>query len=489
MSGKLSITKNYALNLINTITGLLFPLITFPYASRILMADGIGKVQFFQSIINYISLCTALGIPLYAVREIARVRDNKKQYSKTAAEILILHASLTLIGYFIVYILATTVVKIQLDIPLFTLLSTSLFFTSIGASWFFQALEDFKYITIRSISTRILSLIGLFLLVKTKNDLLLYSGIIVISDVGSNIFNFFRLRKYLDLHSLGLKNLNILKHLKPALKIFVLNLIISIYVNLDSVMLGFLKNEQAVGYYAAASRLTKAILGVVSSLGVVLLPRFSNMISNNMFDEFRSLANKAVSFTIAISLPMTIGLIVLAPSIIHVFCGSGFQPSVLTLQIIAPIILLIGISNILGIQILYPQGKETIVIIATTTGAVINFSLNYTLIPLYGQFGAAIATTIAEFTVTIVMIIVGNKFLPITFLSKQNLKYILASILMLLLLLLIHALGLNDIVELWSSIFLSAMLYYIFLFYLKDEYAIKINKFILTKLNKHNEKI
>lgn len=484
MPEKVSITKNYALNLINTVSGLLFPLITFPYASRILMADGIGKVQFFQSIINYISLFTALGIPLYAVREIARVRDNKKEYSKTATEILILHASLTLIGYFIVFILATTVVKIQLDIPLFTLLSTSLFFTSIGASWFFQALEDFKYITIRSISTRIISLIGLFLLVKTKNDLLLYSGIIVISDVGSNIFNFFRLRKYIDLHSLDFRNLKIMRHLKPALKIFVLNLIISIYVNLDSIMLGFLKNEQAVGYYAAASRLTKTMLGVVSSLGVVLLPRFSNMISNNMLDEFRLLANKAISLTIAISFPMTIGLIALAPSIIHIFCGSGFEPSVLTLQIIAPIIIFIGVSNILGIQILYPQGKEIIVIIATTAGAIVNFSLNYILIPKYGQFGAAIATTIAEFTVPIILIIVGNKHLPITFLSKQNSNYILASILILVILQTIHALELNDIVELCFSIFFSALFYYTFLFYLKDEYAIKIYKFIITKLNK-----
>jgi O-antigen/teichoic acid export membrane protein len=304
-----SIKKNFALNLINTLSGLLFPLITFPYASRILMADGIGQVQFFQSIINYVALCTALGIPLYAVREIARVRDNKELCSRTTTEILILHAILTLAGYLVVFILAITIVKIKIDVPLFILLSTSLFFTAIGVPWFYQAIEDFKYITIRSLIIRICSLMALFIFVKSKNDLFHYAAITVIADVGSNLFNFFRLRKHIDLHTFDVRGLNPWKHLKPALKIFVLNLIISIYVNLDSVMLGFLKDEQAVGYYAAATRLTKAFLGIVSSLGMVLLPRFSNLISNDKIEEFSVLANKAVSFVIAISLPMTIGLI------------------------------------------------------------------------------------------------------------------------------------------------------------------------------------
>lgn len=130
-----SIKRNFALNLVNTISGLLFPLVTFPYASRILLADGIGQVQFFQGIIGYISLCTALGIPLYAIREIARVRNDKTLCSKTAIEILLLHSVLTLAGYAVVYVLVATVAKIQVDIPLFLLLSTNLFFTAIGAVW------------------------------------------------------------------------------------------------------------------------------------------------------------------------------------------------------------------------------------------------------------------------------------------------------------------------------------------------------------------
>lgn len=115
------------------------------------------------------------------------------------------------------------------------------------------------------------------------------------ANVGGNIFNFFRLRKFIHPKEISFRNLSLLKHLKPALQIFVLNLTISIYVNLDSVMLGFIKNEEAVGYYTAATKLTKAILGIISSLGLVLLPRFSNMISNGEFTEFKNLANKVVS--------------------------------------------------------------------------------------------------------------------------------------------------------------------------------------------------
>ena len=297
--GQSSIKKNYVLNLINTLTGLVFPLITFPYASRILFADGIGQVQFFQSIIDYIALCSALGIPLYAVREIARYRDNIPVRNKITVEILLLHTLLTLTAYIVIAILAVTVKKIEINIPLFLLLSVTLLFNTIGVTWFYQAVEDFKYITIRSLFMRIFSLIALFVFVRTQNDLLYYAGITVMANVGGNIFNFFRLRKFIHPKEISFRNLSLLKHLKPALQIFVLNLTISIYVNLDSVMLGFIRNEEAVGYYTAATKLTKAILSIISSLGLVLLPRFSNMISNGEFTEFKSLANKVVSFTIA----------------------------------------------------------------------------------------------------------------------------------------------------------------------------------------------
>lgn len=478
-----SIKRNFVLNLSNTITALLFPLVTFPYASRILFAEGIGRVQFFLSIIDYIALCTALGIPLYAVREIARVRDDAVLRSKTTTEILLLHALLTLAGYAVVLLLAFTVAKIEVDVPLFLLLSSTLFFNAIGVAWFYQAIEDFKYITIRSLIVRIVSLVALFVFVKDKDDLFYYATILVIANVGGNIFNFFRLRKYLLF--ISWKELNLWKHLKPALRIFVLNLMISIYVNLDSIMLGFLKNEQAVGFYTAATRVTKAVIGLVSSLGMVLLPRFSNMISNRQLKDFRTLADKAISLILCLCLPMATGIIFMSKPIIKLFCGPDFPPSILTLQLIAPTIFFIGLSGILGMQILYPQGKEKLVIIATGTGAVINFTLNYLLIPRYFQYGAAISTSIAELSVLVVIILIGKKFLPIRFISRQNLQYFLGTLLITAFLFLINHLRLDDYLKLLIGIPVSVVFYCLYLYGRKDAFALQIKNILVSKLKSH----
>ena len=432
-----SLKKNYILNLTNTISSMLFPLITFPYAARILMADGIGQINFFSSIISYISLFTSLGIPMYAIRETARVRDNQIELSKTTTEILLLHAGLTLLGYIAVFIIAFTIPKVMVDIPLFLLLSTSLFFTSIGCEWFYQGVEDFKYITIRAITIRSLCVVLLFLLVHSKDDLLYYAVYSVVGTVGNNVFNFLRLRKYVNLRQIDYSCLKPIRHLKPALRLFVLSVVISIYANLDTVMLGFMKESAVVGYYTGATRITKMLMGIVSSLGTVMIPRLSNLYKNGQVDEFRSLAQKSFDFVFAVSFPLFIGLTVTAPEIISLFCGPSYEPAIATLQIISPILFFIALSGVLGIQILYPQGKESIVIKCTMFGALTNFTLNLILIPSMNNDGAAIATCAAEFMVTFIMMIIGRKYIPINYSMTRYANYIVGGFLMLPILLFI----------------------------------------------------
>ena len=169
-----SVKANYILNLINTGTQMLFPLITFPYACRVIQADGIGQVNFFSSIIGYISLFTALGIPMYGIREIARDRNNVVKMNRTAVEILLLHMLLTVLGYIAVAILCLTVPQVKADIHLFWVLSLTIFFTTIGCEWFYQGIEDFKYITVRGLIVKSISMLLLFAFVKTKDDLIYY---------------------------------------------------------------------------------------------------------------------------------------------------------------------------------------------------------------------------------------------------------------------------------------------------------------------------
>lgn len=469
-----SVKKNYLLNLANTISTLLFPLVTFPYASRIIQADGIGQVNFFTSIVSYISLFSCLGIPMYAIRETARVRDNREALSQVTTEILLLHIGLTVLGYVAVFVISMTVQKVIADIPLFLLLSTSILFTAIGCEWFYQGIEDFKYITIRAILIKSVCVLLLFLFVHTKEDVMYYAAYTVFGSVGNNMFNFFRLRKFIHIRDLNLRKLKPFRHLKPALHIFVLNLIISIYVHLDTVMLGFIKEAAAVGYYTGATKLTKLILAIISSLGTVMLPRLSNLIKTGAKEEFDRLSQKAVDFVFALSFPLFLGLFISAPILIRLFCGPSYEPAILTLQIISPIIIFIALSNVLGIQILYPQGHENIVIFCTLTGALLNFSLNTVLIPRYSQNGAAIATCVAEFGVTFVMLIVGKKYIPVSYSLKRYHNYIIGSLLMCITCYGIMQIEINDILKLVMVMFIGLIIYGTFLYYKKDVLIINI---------------
>ena len=420
-----SVKANYLFNLINSASQLLFPLITFPYASRIMMADGIGQVNFFQSIISYISLFTCLGIPMYAIREIAKVRDNLEKMTRTTVEILLLHAFLTLFGYIIVAAICMTVAKVQTDIPLFLILSVSIFFTAIGCEWFYQGIEDFKYVAIRGIVVKTVSVLLLFLLVKSKEDILWYGAYTVFGVLGGNIFNFIRLRKYLHRDFVGFSKLHPFKHLKPALHIFVFNVIASIYLQLNNVLLGFMKDAEAVGYFTAATKLMVIAVGLSSALGTVMMPRTSNLVAENKMNEFKELVQKSYDFIIASTIPLTIGLMFVSPYIILVLCGVNFTPAILTSQIIALNVLMIGVSNVLGMQILYPMNQINIVILSISIGAITNLLLNLILIPRYGHNGTAIAYMLAETLVSISMFCFGRKYIPVHIFKKEYFHYII----------------------------------------------------------------
>ena len=425
-----SVKVNYILNLINTGTQMLFPLITFPYVCRVIEADGVGQVNFFQSIISYISLFTCLGIPMYAIREIARDRSDVVQMNRTAMEILLLHSMLTLVGYAIVAILCLTVPQIQVNIPLFLILSLTIFFTAIGCEWFYQGIENFKYITIRGLIIKTISLVLLFIFVKSKTDLLYYGCYTVFGVLGGNIFNFFRLRKYIHRENIIFSELHIKRHIKPVLKVFSFSVVTSIYLQLNTVLLGFLKNALAVGYFAAATKVMQMLLQMSACLGSVMMPRASHLIAEDKESEFNALIQKSYDFTLAIALPMTVGLICCAPNLITSLCGVKFENSILPSQIIAPIILMVAISNVFGIQVLFPKGKINIVTLCCGIGAVVDLVLNLCLIPFFSYVGTSIAYLGAEVATTISMFFIGRKYLPITYFKKNHLNYLLGCILM-----------------------------------------------------------
>lgn len=469
-----SVKVNYILNLINTGTQMLFPLITFPYVCRVIEADGIGQINFFQSIISYISLFTCLGIPMYAIREIARDRSDVVQMNRTAMEILLLHSMLTLVGYAIVAILCLTVPQIQVNIPLFLILSLTIFFTAIGCEWFYQGIEDFKYITIRGLIIKTISVVLLFIFVKSKTDLLYYGCYTVFGVLGGNIFNFFRLRKYIHRENIIFSELHIKRHIKPVLKVFSFSVVTSIYLQLNTVLLGFLKNALAVGYFAAATKVMQMLLTMSACLGSVMMPRASHLIAENKEDEFNRLIQKSYDFTLAIALPMTIGLIFCAPSLITALCGVKFEHSILPSQIIAPIILMVAISNVFGIQVLFPKGKINIVTLCCGIGAVADLILNLCLIPFFSYIGTSIAYLGAEVATTVSMYFIGRKYIPIIYFKKSHLTYALGCVVMALALYGISLLQLPTLTILLLQGCSGGLAYFIILCICKDEMLVHI---------------
>lgn len=425
-----SVKSNVILNGINSLTSIAYPVITFPYAARVLLPEGIGAVSFFNSIIGYIVLLTSLGIPMYAVREVAKYRDDKEKRDRITLEILALSFVLCLLGYVAVWILATFVPEIHSRSGLFYVLSLSIVFTTIGVNWFYQGIEDFKFVTIRAVLVRTLAAVSLFIFVKDSGDLLIYGVIVVGSTVGNNFINFVHLRKHVDFGLFSLRRLGIKRHVKPALEIFALSLIISLYLQLNMVMLGFMSGDEQVGFYTAGTKIPGIALTVITSLGTVLLPRCSNLIQNGNREEFSTLINKSLGVTLALSLPLMVGGMALAEPLIRVFGGEEFLPSVPVLYLNAPVIVFISLSNLTSMQILYPMDRIGIVISGVSAGAISNVILNIILIPGFGAIGAAVATLVAEFAVIAVEIVRGKKYFPFKFRDIFQPSYIIASMVM-----------------------------------------------------------
>ena len=477
-----SLKVNYLLNLTNTIAGMIFPLITFPYASRILEADGIGIINFFHSIISYLSLLTCLGIPLYATREIAKVKHDPSQISKKSAEILILHIGLTLLGYIIVGVLALTIPEIKENLAIFLVLSASLIFTAMGCDWYFRGTEDFKYITIRGLIFRIIYIPLLFVFVRTKNDLLIYSGLTVFVTVGNNCFNFYRISQVIKLKELKEALKQPFKHLKGSIKIFLLSASISLYIQMNILLLGFLSTTTNVGYYTAASRITLIIAGFITALQTTLLPRSSSLISQNNKNLFNLTISKVLDFIVCFSLPMSAGIIIMSPLIIKLFAGESYYPAVFTLKLLSLNIIFSIINNYLCSGILIPQGKEKLATYACLTGGIVNIIMNFILVPNLAQNGSAIAAIATELAVCVGMIGFGFKYIPIKLWKTSYIKYFIATGLMFLACYVLWNLSDFETYRLIVIPIAGVLTYIIFLNIMRDNFFTELQKSLLLKL-------
>ena len=395
-----SVKTNLAYNVTNNVLRVLFPLITAPYVTRVLSPADLGLYAFGFSVATYFALFAALGIPYYGAREIAKVKDNMAKTNRLFSELFSIAVIATLLMTVFYMACLLCIGQFQQQWGFFLLVGMVLYCSPFNIDWFYEGTENFKAIAIRSVVVRVLSLIMLFALVRTKDDLLWYAIITILSVILSDIWNFVVLIR--EGYSVKLKIRGLKHHMKPLVLLFVSTIAASVYTMFDRVMLGILAPYQQVAFYHYAMEITKILLMAITSLSVVVLPRISSYVASQQRDKSEQLIQKSCSLVIFFSIPIAMGMIILAPVGLPLFLGDHYMASVLPLQILSCLLIFIGLNNIFAVQCLVAFGFDRLFLYSILTGAVTNFALNLFLIPNWGAIGASVASAVAELFVLVV---------------------------------------------------------------------------------------
>lgn len=477
---KKSLSINAILNIIKTSLGMLFPLITFPYVSRILLVENIGKVNYAASVVGYFSLIAALGIQVYAIREGSRLRGNKEKLNKFISEVFSINVITSIVAF---SILASLNLFTDLFIGytnLIWILSLTIPLTLIGSDWINSIFEDYLYITIRTIAFQLIALLLIFLLVKEKNDYPLYAFCTVVSGAGPGIVNYFYTKRYAKKRFL-IKN-NFIKHIKPIFILFSASLASMIYSSSDTIMLGIMVNDYSVGIYSTASKVYNIFKGLLFAIVVVSLPRFSYMFANESKEKYENITSKVSGIMVLISIPLVAGIITLSENIVNLLAGDEYSDAITTLKIKSVAILFAIFAYFFMQLILLPAKKDTLIMKATIFGGIINIILNLVLIPNFHENGAAFTTVISEALVGVIVIYFGKKIVNIKISIKNILQIILSTIIMVIfILLVVNVIG-NDILSIVTSFIAGSIIYFLTLFILKNKYMIEFKRNFMFKI-------
>jgi O-antigen/teichoic acid export membrane protein len=474
--------KNIFFNFLLSVSQILFSLIIFPYASRTLGPEGIGSVVFIDSITQFFLLIAALGIPIYGIREISKARNNPEKFASLFSELIVIHLICTavfIIGYVTVAILVKEIyVHLNLVIIGLCILVCNVF----TMEWFFQGIEQFSYITKRTLLVRGTFIVLLFIFVHKKGDEALYYGFTAASYLFNALFNFFYSRKYVKI---SFKNLDLKKHLKPLLIILCSNIVMTVYLLMDNTILGFLKGETPVGFYSTSVKIAKISITIVTALGAVLIPQISSAYKDGDFDKIKNLINKSFNFVCTFGVPICIGMIIMGPFLIRIIFGKAFSPSILPLQLLSPIIIIIGMTNIFIWQILSPLGMDKKVLTVVVLGMIVSLILNFATIPYFSQNGAAISNTFTELTVMITSLFFVKKLKIVSFDLKPLFYSVTGSALFFLIAYTIHKAFEPTIISEVSVILLCIFVYFAFQLYLvKNQIVLSVIGMVKSKLLK-----
>lgn len=419
--GSPSLKKNFIYKSILTLSSYLMAFITFPYVSRILGVERLGLVNFVDNTVSYFLLFATMGIGVLGVREIASVRDNLDKRNRVYSDLFGLNIFFTILTLIVYVICISLIPRFHQYYELFYIGTAKIIFTVFLVEWFFSGIEDFKYITIRSVAVKSIYIASVFLFVKDANDYVLYWVLTVGVIVVNSLFNSIYIHRFVRFEFKDCLRFN---YLRPNITLGVYMLMTSMYLTFNVMYLGLISDNTQVGYYTSAHKLYMVILGFFSAFTQVMLPRMSSLMSEGKNLRFQELVDLSFFVMFMCSVPLITCSMVLAPQIILILSGPGYEGAVLPMRIIMPAVFSVGIAQVIAVQVLMPIKKDKVLLTTSVIGALVALSVNLLVVPLLGSVGSAWVLLISETAVTISYIV----YILRHRLVRLPIKYLLQSI-------------------------------------------------------------
>lgn len=476
-----TITSNMILNMVKGAMGVVFPLITFPYISRVLGVDAIGQYNFASSIVSYFVLIAGLGVNTYAIRSGAGYRENKNELETFSSQILTINVLTTVLSYILLFVLVANV-NVMDSRAVILVLSLQVVFKTIGVEWVYSIFEDYLFITIRSIAFQLLSLLLMFALVHSKNDILWYAAITVISSAGTGILGFFHARKYCNLNLTW--HLNLKKHMTPILLFFATNLTVMIYVNSDTTILGLISGKYSVGIYSVSVKVYTLVKNILASAIVVSIPQMSASWKNRNIVGFQHLGTEIYDIFLTLVIPAIVGILLLNKEIIILIAGADFIDASYSLIILSMALFFCLGAGFWSQGVMIPMGKEKDVFKITVVSAIANIILNFILIPAFQERAAALTTLIAETIVFFYCRYVCTKSLDFGSRKGILLKIIIGCVPMILIGFIVKELIITEWIVAVLTIVICVPLYFWMEYKMGNTAVVKYKKEIVSKLHR-----
>ncbi|MCC8102425.1 MAG: flippase [Clostridiales bacterium] len=461
------LTKNYIYNSVYQLLAVLIPLLTTPYLTRTLGTTSLGIDSYVLSVVQLAEVLGTLGTNTYANREIAYVRDDREKLTKTFLEIFLLRLALCA-GVVLIYVGVALRSEYR---TVFLIQTVTLICYFFDISWLFIGMEEMKPVVVRNICVKLLVTACIFLLIREPEDLLLYVTITASGQLLGDLLMAWQGRRYLDIRGIG--RLNVQRHIRPVLLLFLPQAASSLYVLFDKTMLGLLSAQiDSVSLYDKAESLVKTPLVFATAMTAVLMPRIANEFAAGRREKIKELVQGSVNFMILFFLPISFGMAVIAERFVPWYLGEAYRASITVVHILSPAILAIALSNVSGTQFLVATKETRFLTISYVAGALFNLAGNFLLIPVFNERGAAVTTVCAEWLVTLIQFYAVQKRLGPLHLWENNWKKLVAALAMLLLVVPMNRMA-DSVWVVLLQIVAGGILYFLLLLLLRDRFLMK----------------